>query len=668
MGVGRGRVVWVIVGLLLATSLIGERAVAQSSYVPISGEGSSSARAFIDAVSADAMANGLPVGYSPTGSSAGRSAWLDGTADFAVSELPFQANPQDGSLPESPTLGRYGYVPIAAGGTAFAYNLTINGQRVTNLRLSGENVARIFTGDIGTWDDPAIQADNPDLPLPPTPVRPIVRGDGSGSTYAFTSWMAARHPVIYDCAGCVPTQYFPSVLVQSQATGESGMTAALGTSFADGAIGYVSYSAALLGSLPVVKMLNPAGFYVEPTPDSAAVALSGATVIDNPADLANHLTPDLSGVYANPDPRSYPLSGYSYLIIRTGSGDAGVDRSVAAFARSVVCEGQQRAAALGHAPLPANLAQAGLDQIARIPGVTAPEVDIATCANPTFAPDGTNLLAQNAAFPQACDAPGPDQCPDGTGGLSNVPTSIAGSPAVGVLEQEIDVQRPDGLLLFTQRCGVHDRVPELDAGEVSGFYDGRAEVPASIDQTGSAPTDRTTGTSDVAFGEYPYPIDESTGRPNPTYVTVCGIDLGRAELIVAADDPYRGAFFAADGVIHQVTVVDTRDADQGWSLTGAMSDFVDGVGNTFAGDYLGWRPFVSFDASTDPVGGYDQVVASGNPVAPASAAGLGAGVTLARAVAGEGLGISEHDARLLLLIPVSADSGSYGGTLTFTLV
>ena len=55
---------------------------------------------------------------------------------------------------------------MTAGGTAFMYNLKINGQRVTNLRLSGENVAKIFTGVITKWNDPALEADNPGLDLP----------------------------------------------------------------------------------------------------------------------------------------------------------------------------------------------------------------------------------------------------------------------------------------------------------------------------------------------------------------------------------------------------------------------------------------------------------------------------------------------------------------------
>jgi len=61
------------------------------------------------------------------------------------------------------------------------YNLKINGQRVTNLRLSGENVSKIFTSAITSWDDPALVADNPGLVMPKRKIVPVVRSDGSGS-------------------------------------------------------------------------------------------------------------------------------------------------------------------------------------------------------------------------------------------------------------------------------------------------------------------------------------------------------------------------------------------------------------------------------------------------------------------------------------------------------
>ena len=77
-------------------------------------------------------------------------------------------------------------MPIVAGGTSFMYNLKIGGKRVTNLRLSGETLAKIFTGGITTWNDPAIEADNPGSTLPARKIVPVVRSDGSGTTAQLT--------------------------------------------------------------------------------------------------------------------------------------------------------------------------------------------------------------------------------------------------------------------------------------------------------------------------------------------------------------------------------------------------------------------------------------------------------------------------------------------------
>ena len=63
------------------------------------------------------------------------------------------------------------------------YHLVVNGQRVTNLRLSPDTVAKIFTGVITKWDDPALAADNPGITLPARDIVPVVRSDGSGNQH-----------------------------------------------------------------------------------------------------------------------------------------------------------------------------------------------------------------------------------------------------------------------------------------------------------------------------------------------------------------------------------------------------------------------------------------------------------------------------------------------------
>src|SRR5262245_10444312 len=119
--------------------LVTIRPAAADSYVPVSGAGSTWAQNAIDQWRVGVQQYGMRINYAGTGSSDGRRQWLNGTVDFAASDIPFQFHPEDGSPPEQPLPDSYAYMPVTAGGTVLMYNLKINGQRETNLRLSGEN-------------------------------------------------------------------------------------------------------------------------------------------------------------------------------------------------------------------------------------------------------------------------------------------------------------------------------------------------------------------------------------------------------------------------------------------------------------------------------------------------------------------------------------------------
>src|SRR5262249_55025499 len=79
---------------------------------------------------------------------------------------------------------------------------------------------------------------------------------------------------------------------------------------------------------------------------------------------------------------------------------------------------------LGYSPMPINLVNASFDQIKKIPGVVVQNVTVSQCNNPTFSPDGHNVLADTAPQPQACDKQGPTQCATGTGGASKTTTKV----------------------------------------------------------------------------------------------------------------------------------------------------------------------------------------------------------------------------------------------------
>ena len=267
----------------------------------------------------------------------------------------------------------------------------------------------------------------------------------------------------------------------------------------------------------------------------------------------------------------------------------------------------------------------------------------------------------------------------------------------GLITQELTVTRPKGALILTQRCGVFNDLEAFDAvPDFPGFPFDLGAEDATLDQVGTAPTGATPG----EFNDYPLPNQDPLGLAEPfSNETNCGLSMGVARFVTefnidggtpSADNALVGNFFAANGRLNEVTVLDTRDLDIGWELRGDIEDrFTQANGDTFSGNYLGWEPVMTDDS--DVVGGegfdvggagplYDQTVLPGptvlpgdgfdpilNPTATLGAIGLTDNPLLASAADDAGLGISTHDARLLMLIPASRDAGLYSATLTLTV-
>ncbi len=405
------------------------------TYFPITGSGSTWSQNALDQWRSNVAKNyGMTVNYNGIGSTSGRTDFIAGTVDFAISEIPFQAKPQDGSAPEHPTTG-FAYLPIVAGGTSFMYNLKIGGIRVTNLRLSGDTITKIFTGAITNWNDAAIQADNPALAMPNKPITPVIRSDGSGTSAQFTLWMATQYPKLWKTG---MTSQFPSFGESKAQKGSDGVAGYVSQDYGEGAITYVEYSYAKKAGFPVAKVLNAAGYYVEPTAYSVAVAMMQAKINDDSSSSA-YLTQILDGVYNATDKRAYPLSSYSYMIVPTEVTSKGIfntnkGKTLGAFLRYVLCTGQQQADTLGYSPLPMNLVEAGSDQIKRIPGAGNAGIDFTSCKNPTFKAGDSpskNQLAVIAPYPADCDKKGTSQCTTGTAGAANQTTPVTGSGTGG---------------------------------------------------------------------------------------------------------------------------------------------------------------------------------------------------------------------------------------------
>lgn len=381
----------------------------------INGSGSSWSAVAIDQWSRNIRANGVVVNYNPDGSASGRSDYGAGQVDFAGSDPPFRdgTDKLGGAGAENPQLG-YSYVPVTAGGTSFMYHLTVAGHQVTNLRLSGDTITKIFTGQITNWSNSAITNDY-GAQLPNEPITPVIRSDGSGATYMFTRWMAHVYTSQWDAfcnrvagvsAPCGQTEFYPQFTGAKSQNGSNNVATYITASYGEGAIGYDEYAYALNAHYPVVKLLNAAGYYVLPSASNVAVALTKATINSDPTSK-NYLQQNLDSVYTFGDARTYPLSSYSYLIVpRLGTSVPGnfttdKGKTLTTFIQYLLCDGQQQADSLGYSPLPGNLVSGGLNQANQVPGHI--NTSIHNCNNPTIDSSGHLILLNNAPYPSACD-------------------------------------------------------------------------------------------------------------------------------------------------------------------------------------------------------------------------------------------------------------------------
>ena len=514
--------------------LVGQSTPAYAA-TSLNADGSSWAGPAIDQWRQDVGPQGIQINFNPVGSAAGRTQWSNGLDDFTASDVPFRTKEDTGlsaegrthvyAGAEAQTYG-YSYVPITAGGTTFMYNLVVAGKQVRDLRLSPQTLVDVFTNKITSWDDPRITADY-GRALPKLPITPVVRSDGSGATAQFTRWMSHTHKDQWDAyctqvngGGCGDyTEFFPPAGRMVAQNGSDVVAGYIKSQAGLGTIGYDEYAFAKRSNWPVVKVLNPAGYYSLPTASNVAISLTAAKirgVDDNtPASDPDFLQQNLDGVYTMNDPRSYPISSYSYLIVpRAGAALPVPPRftnekgsALSRFISYVLCEGQGEADGLGYSPIPRGLVKGGLLQTQHIPGNASPvnPNTLSNCANPTFNSAGQLTVLTNAPQPSPCDKLGaPLDCtvqggqavakgsaPGGAvaGGAKNPGTAGTGAGAGG------DGGAAGGAAAgATAAPGAGDPgtepVVDLQTGQVLAQGGGGAgEIPATVVAVGGRPED-----------------------------------------------------------------------------------------------------------------------------------------------------------------------------------
>jgi len=188
-----------VIALAAAVVALASSHAPSASAAPsrVNGSGSTYVALAMQQWVADAQTSGLSVNYLPTGSPDGLTSYANGLTDFAGTEAEYTALTAGGG---DAGLNRgYQYVPDVAGAIAVMYNVDDKaGRKIDYLHLSRRTIARIFTGDIKTWADPAISDDNKGLQLPDQPITVVYRSGQSGTTALFYDFVQHVAPDVFN--------------------------------------------------------------------------------------------------------------------------------------------------------------------------------------------------------------------------------------------------------------------------------------------------------------------------------------------------------------------------------------------------------------------------------------------------------------------------------------
>jgi len=319
---------------LTAAGVIAAAAIAPALAVDISGAGATFPYP-IYAKWADAYKKetGAGLNYQSIGSGGGIKQIQAKTVTFGATDMPLK--------PEE--LSKAGLVqfPTVIGGDVPVVNL--EGVKSGDLKLDGPTLAKIFMGEIKTWNDPAIGKLNPSAKLSAQPIVVVHRSDGSGTTFIWTDYLSKVSPAWKDKVGANTSVEWP---IGIGAKGNEGV--ANNVSNAKGAIGYVEYAYAKQNKLSHTNMINKAGKAVAPTMENFQAAAANADWKSKPGYgviLANE-----------PGDKSWPMTAATWILIHKTPQDTAAATEALKFFAWAYAKGAKMAEELDYVAMPANVA------------------------------------------------------------------------------------------------------------------------------------------------------------------------------------------------------------------------------------------------------------------------------------------------------------------------
>jgi len=325
----------------------------------------------------------VSISYQPVGSTSGTNNMLSDIFSVGFSDAPIPANglatlngmgdvtSPANSPPAAGLAGKDPLLQIADGLAPVAIFYNIPGYRGT-LNLTGYIVGQIYLQKITKWTDPTILAINHGLTpaqitsLGKYPINPVHRSDGSGTSFALTTYFGRVDPNWVKAGfkpGSTSASNFPVGELSAKGSGGvAGLVAAT-----NGAIGYGETAYAIGAGLVYAAIQNSAGKFVLPLPAgaTAAAAADASLLKTNPEYV----------IVDAPGKASYAISTLTYAFVwenqnlGTSGGSTwtyGLAYDTVQFLNYIVTQGQSYATTLSYAPLPASLVTLDLTLIAKI--------------------------------------------------------------------------------------------------------------------------------------------------------------------------------------------------------------------------------------------------------------------------------------------------------------
>jgi len=278
---------------------------------------------------------GVGLNYQSIGSGGGIKQIQAKTVTFGASDMPLKAEElQKAGLVQFPTvLG--GVVPV----------VNLDGIAPGDITIDGPTLAKIFLGEIKTWNDPAIQKLNPSVKLPSQAIAVVHRSDGSGTTFIFTDYLSKTSADWKSKVGANTAVEWP---VGIGAKGNEGV--ANNVAQTKGSVGYVEYAFAKQNKLTSTKLVNKDGKAVAPTADAFQAAAASADW---------NGTPGFGVILTNEaGANSWPISGATFILIHKQPQDPVAASEALKFFAWAYAKGGKMAEDLDYVPLPAKVVAA----------------------------------------------------------------------------------------------------------------------------------------------------------------------------------------------------------------------------------------------------------------------------------------------------------------------